>query len=523
MSGSLVQALAQLLGAQYVESDPQVLAGWSADIYAVGVPAELVISPGSVEEVAAAVKLCTAAGRAVIPLGGGFSYTGGYLAVRPQSIIVNLRRLDRIVEINTEDMYVTVECGCTWKSLYDALHAQNVRTPYFGPISGYASTVGGALSQGSFFMGSTQYGTTAETTLGLQVVLADGTMVTTGSAASIYKPSPFFRTYGPDLTGVFLGDTGALGFKVRATLKLIPAPSVHRYATYAFSEDVAMLRALTTIARRGLAADCYGWDPYIVKNFANRDVTVSDGLEYLQAVVKSGSSVLSGLKDAARIAVAGSRFAKSAVCLLHATVDDAFAASADAKIAAIQDICMHEGGTASEPSVPRALRGLPFSYPNKILGQKGERWVPTHGLCPHSRAPELLAAFRAYMQSHDTVIREHGFEYGIIFFAVGNNTMTIEPLLYWPDARLPSHDRLMQSDFAKSVPVQAANPRAAAAMQALRAGMVDLFMQHGCVHVQIGKYYRYKESREPATWAMLQSIKSALDPRGLVNPGSLGL
>jgi FAD/FMN-containing dehydrogenase len=519
----LADRLCQIVGAANVESRPEQLAAFSADIYRQGVTAELVVAPGAVEELRQAVALCTQSGHSVIARGGGFSYTGGYTPARAGSVMFDMRRLDRIVEVNTEDMYITVETGCTWKSIFDRLRPQNLRTPYFGPISGFASTVGGALSQGSFFMGSTQYGTTAESTLGLEVVLADGTLLKTGSAASIYAPSPFFRTYGPDLTGLFLGDTGALGLKARATLKLIPYPEHHRYATYSMPDDASLLRTLSEIARRGLAADCYGWDPLVVRNFAARDMNVSQDLGYLAGVVKSGPSLLRGIKDAARIAVAGNRFARQAQYLLHATVDEMSEAAAEEKINAIEKLALAAGGTVTEPSVPRALRGTPFSYPNKILGSAGERWVPTNALCPHSRAPQVLQAFRDYMASQAALTAEHRIEYGIIFFAVGNNTMTIEPLFYWPDARLPSHDHLMQPEFRSTLPYQPPNPAATEAMRTLRLGMMDLFMRQGCVHVQIGKTYPYRESREPATYRLLESIKNALDAQGLVNPGSLGL
>jgi FAD/FMN-containing dehydrogenase len=520
---SLIRSLSEIVGTPQVISSGDELAGWSADIYREGVTAELVVLPASVEEVAAVVRTCTDAARAVVPIGGGFSYTGGYLAVRPQTVLVSLHRLDRILEINVEDLYVSVETGCTWKALFDALQARGVRTPYFGPISGYSSTVGGALSQGSFFMGSTQYGTTAETTLGLEVVLADGTLLRTGSGATPWSPSPWFRTYGPDLTGVFLGDSGALGFKVRATLKLIPLPNLHRYATYAFDDEGAVLRVVAEIARRGLAADCYAWDPYIVENFANRDVGVAEGLGYLAGVVKSGSTFFAGLKDAARIAVAGHRFVRGAQFLVHATIDESIEAAADARLGAIEGLMAAAGGVPTETSVPRALRGTPFSYPNRILGRKGERWVPTNALVPHSRAPEVLAAFHDFMLQNGDVISRFGVEYGIIFFAVGSNTLCIEPLLYWPDSRLASHERLIQPEFLKTIPSQPANADSREAMRKLRLGLAEMFMQRGCAHVQIGKFYRYKDSRDPATWALLQSLKCTLDPRGLVNPGSLGL
>lgn len=522
-TGALAQQLAHIVGHEHVLTEAGQLAAYSADIYRQGVTAELVIAPGSVDELSKAVALCTANQRRVVPRGGGFSYTGGYLPVRERTVTVDLRRLNRIVEINAEDMYVTVECGCTWNQLYEALSAKGLRTPYFGPISGYVATVGGALSQGSFFMGSTQYGTTAETTLGLQVVLADGTLLKTGSAASRFAPSPFFRTYGPDLTGLFLGDTGALGFKAVATLRLIPFPEHHRYATYSFSNDKDVLSALAQISRSGIAADCYAWDPMVVRRFAQTKVDVAEGLGYLWGVVRSGSSALGGLKDAARIAFAGHRFAADSSYLLHATVDDTSEVVAAERIKRIESIARGAGGIATEASIPRALRGTPFSYPNKILGTDGERWVPVHGLCPHSRAESVLAKFRAYMQSQAALIAEHKINWGVLFFAVGNNTTCIEPLFYWPDARLPSHDHLMQPDFRATLPYQPANPSASAAMRTLRLGVIDVFTRAGCAHVQIGKTYQYKQSREPATYALLQAIKAAVDPDGLVNPTSLGL
>ena len=522
-SAPLIRQLAALLGDAHVIRDAAQLLAFSSDIFRRGIVAELVIAPGDVAELASAVAACTAAGRCVIPRGGGFSYTGGYLPTRERSVIVDMRRLDRIVEINAVDMYVTVECGCTWQALYEALKVKGLRTPHFGPLSGSASTIGGALSQGGFFMGSTAHGTTAESTLGLEVVLADGTRLVTGSAATPHSPSPFFRTHGPDLTGLFLGDTGALGFKTRATLRLIPFPRHHRYATFAFLQPVPMLRTLAEIARQGLAADCYAWDPMVVRNFARRRTEVAQDLKYLAGVVCSGDSLLGGLRDAVRIAAAGKRFAESAGYLLHVTVDERSERSAGEKIRAVQGIAVAAGGVATESSVPRALRGRPFPHPNRILGAAGERWVPISALCPHSRAAAVLAAFDAYMQGHAAVTAAHAIEWGVMFVAVGNNTTCLEPLFYWPDSRLPAHDHLMQPEHRSSLPHREANPPATIAMHALYAGLLELFEKMGCAHVQIGKSYRYRESREPATYELLRQLKEAVDPRGLVNPGSLGL
>jgi FAD/FMN-containing dehydrogenase len=519
----LAASVATIVGDANVLRSPADLAFYSTDIYSQGTLAELVVRPPDVDALAAAVRSCVAAGRAVIPRGGGLSYTSGYLPVRAGTVVFDLALLDRIVEINADDMYVTVEAGCTWKKLYDALKERGLRTPYYGPASGFSSTVGGALSQGSFLKGSTQYGTTAETTLGLEVVLADGSLVRTGSGASLHRPSPFFRTYGPDLTGLFLGDTGALGFKARATLRLIPFPAEARFATFTIDDDARLLAAMREIARRGLAAECHGWDPYIAHSFASRGEGFAKDLNYLAGVAKSGRSLAAGLKDAARIALKGKRIFDDAAFLIHVIVEDSSAPGADAKLAAIREIVARAGGNEIEPSVPRAIYGTPFSYPNGILGTKGERWVPINVLAPHSRVGELLGAIRAYFERQAQLIEEPGIEYGIIFFAVGNNTICIEPLFYWPDARTNYHERMIEKPFLDKLPKLAPNPAASAAMHQLRLGFTDLAMRMGCVHVQIGKTYRYRESREPATYALLEAIKQAVDPHRLVNPGSLGL
>ena len=127
-----------------------------------------------------------------------------------------MRRLNKIVEINETDMYVTVECGCTWAELNAALKAKNLRTPYWGPLSGLRAVVGGALSQNSVFFGSGLYGSAVELCIGLTVVLADGTVQPLGAHA-IQNGKPFMKHYGPDMMGLFLADAGAMGMKALAT------------------------------------------------------------------------------------------------------------------------------------------------------------------------------------------------------------------------------------------------------------------------------------------------------------------
>src|SRR5690606_694360 len=97
--------------------------------------AALVAQPGSTAELAAIIAKPAAAGFNIGARGGGMSYTSGYTPETENTVLVDMRRMDRIIEINEDDMYVVVECGCTWKKLYEALQEKGLRTPYFGPLS----------------------------------------------------------------------------------------------------------------------------------------------------------------------------------------------------------------------------------------------------------------------------------------------------------------------------------------------------------------------------------------------------
>jgi FAD/FMN-containing dehydrogenase len=519
----LAARLGNILGADQVLTGADDLEFYSTDIYQQRAIAELVVRPGTIEEVSRATALCTENDRAVVPRGGGLSYTGGYTPVRDNTVIFDLSRLDKIVEINETDMYVTVECAVTWTKLYEALYAKGLRTPYFGTASGFSSTVGGAMSQNSSHFGSAQFGLSADSALGLEVVLADGTIVKTGSGSSIYRPSPFFRNYGPDLTGLFLGDTGALGFKVRITLKLIPFPPHQAYGSYAFDSHEPLMRAMAQVSRAGLAAECGGWDPMMVANYVNRTPVLKDDLKYLKGVLRTGSSLLSGLKDATRIALAGRRAFKDVSFMMQVTIDDFSAAGAAEKLQAVEKIAAAEGGRSVEPSFPRAHRAVPFMYPNGILGNTGKRWVPTHGLTPHSRVLEVGAAMMRYFESKADIMEKYDIEWCLIMSEIHNNSTLIEPMFYWPDKRSVFHERWIQKDYLATLDEYPDRPEVAEAMRDIRSGLTDLFMRNGCAHFQIGKLYRYKEGREPATFALLDAIKSVVDPKRLMNPGSLGL
>ncbi len=522
MTGDIGESLAAIVGKENVLSDPAERAFFSTDLAGSGKTTSAVVKIASTQQLAQVAKLCTSKGIAIIPRGGGFSYTGGYTPTSEASVIVDLRGLDQIIEINEQDLYVRVGTGCTWEQLYTALKARGLRTPYFGPMSGYSATVGGALSQGSFFLGSTEYGTVMESVLSLEMVLASGEIIHTGSD-SAEGVGPFYRNYGPDLTGLFLADTGALGIKAVATLKLIQFPPHQAYGSFTFERGEDALAALSQIGRLGLAAEAYVWDPYFVEAMSKASTGMKQDLQFLSAVVRNSAGLIDGLSAAARIALAGKTVFRLGSHMLHTIIDDHSAQGAAQRLKRVRQIAQKHKAREVAPSVPRALRGMPFTNFNVPERRTLQRNLPTNSLYPHSRAAKAQQEIRALFDAEAARLHSNGVSVGTVYFAVGKNALCIEPLLYWDDPVHFHHNRIAErSDLAALAQTQ--EPPAATRFAAdLRERLKGVMKANGAVHVQIGKAYDYLPSREPRVAELVRQIKAAVDPAGLINPGSLGL
>ncbi|MEQ8246226.1 MAG: FAD-binding oxidoreductase [Alphaproteobacteria bacterium] len=521
-ASALEARLRQVLGNNHVLTDPKDRQFFSSDVFREADPAAFVIQPATPEELSAAAAAASAEGYAVIARGGGLSYTDAYLPASTKSVVVDLQRLNRIVEINAEDMYAVVEAGCTWLQVFDALKAKGLRAPYFGALSGMYSTVGGAMSQNSIFFGSGLHGTAADSCLGLEVVLSDGRILKTGSWATPFNPSPFFRSYGPDLTGLFLADAGALGFKTKVVLRLIPFPTETRFLSFAFDEAADVTAAMGEVSRRSLAAECFAFDPYLQGQRLKREGLLTD-VKRLANVARSGKSLLDGVKGAAKVAAGGRRMFEGVEYSLHLVIDGYDKKTVETMVAEAKKVCGDRKGKEIQASLPQIMRATPFVPPNSMLGPEGQRWVPIHALVPHSRAATLVKSVHDYFEARQELVDRHGIEWGYLMCAVAQQTFLMEPVFFWEDARHAYHDRYLGKDYIGKLKTFPADEAARAAVTELRSGLADLFKEFGAVHFQIGKAYRYREGRNPDTYALLEAIKNYVDPARMMNPGALGL
>lgn len=509
----VLDALARHTDAATVVCDPAELAFHALDVYAEGAPLAAVLRPADVGTLARCVRELTAAGITLVARGGGLSYTDGYLAARPQSVLVDTSRLDRIVEINAGDRYVVVEAGVTWAALDAALAPHGLRTPYWGPLSGLRATVGGALSQGSVFLGSGLHGSVGDSVLGIEVVTADGSLLRTGSAAA-GNSAPFTRWFGPDLTGLFVGDAGCLGIKARASLRLLPRAAAVDYLSFEYDDAPTMLAAMAEVSRQALASECFGFDPVLAQMRMKRASLASDAKTLGQVVKKAG--LVEGLK----LVAAGRNFLDPSKFSAHVAIEGDSAAAVAARVGAARR-ALGAGGREVDNSIPKVLRSQPFTPPNNMLGPAGERWVPVHGIVPHSAAQSTHAAVEALFARERETLRRHRIEVSYLFTTVAQQGTLIEPVFYWPDAHTAYHKRMVEAEHLRRCGEPAPDPAARAVVARLKAEVAAVLRAHGATHFQLGKFYAWREGRDPAALALFDALKAHLDPQGLMNPGAL--
>lgn len=497
-----------------VLTDAASLEFYAHDIFARGADLAAVVRPADKVQLARAVHAATEGGHAVIPRGGGMSYTGGYTADAPGAVLFDLAQMDRVLAVDETSMTVTVEPGCTWATLHDRLSPLGLRTPMWGTLSGLKATIGGGMSQNGIFWGTTRHGTAVESCTALEVVLADGTLMQLGTKHA--------RPFGPDMVGLFLADTGALGIKAEITLKLVPEAKAHGYASFTFETHEDTLAAASAIEREGVATECFGFDPTLNAVRMKRESMASDARQ-LVGMMKRQGSVFRALKEGARVAMAGRDFLKDAQFSLHVLAEGRVQAAADADIARARDIAAKYGGREVENTIPKMVRANPFGPLNSILGPDGQRWAPVHGLLSHEEAPRFYRALDDMFEQRRAEMEEQGISCGILIAAVGGAGLVVEPCLYWPDARNPLIEDTIEKAHLARVPVLPANTASRTLAVELKQAIVDLLHAHGAVHFQIARTYCYRESLDPAADALLRAVKTHVDPRGLMNPGALGL
>src|SRR5499427_7525175 len=243
----LIARFAAIVGERYAITDPAEIVPYvteERDLYRGRSP--LVLRPGSVAEVSAILKLASETRTAIVPQGGNTGLVGGQTPHHGE-VVLSLRRLDRIREVDPTSNTMTCEAGVVLIRAQEAAAAASRLFPLSLGAEG-SCTIGGNLSTNAGGTGALAYGVARELVLGLEVVLADGRVL--NNLRKLKKDNT-----GYDLRHLFIGAEGTLGIITAAVLKLFPRPRAVETAFIGVPSPHAALALFNLVQERtgGLA------------------------------------------------------------------------------------------------------------------------------------------------------------------------------------------------------------------------------------------------------------------------------
>jgi alkyldihydroxyacetonephosphate synthase len=409
-------------------------------------------APRSTDEVAAVARLAHENGIPVTAAGGRSGVCGASVPVFG-GIVLDLTALAGVVSIDDESLVVEVLPGTFGPDLEAEVSAAGLTIGHF-PQSFDIATVGGWVACRGAGQYSTRYGKVEDMVVGLEVVLADGTVVRTGGAPR--------AAVGPDLTQLFVGSEGTLGIITRVWLKAHPVAPAERRAVWWFAALDDGFAACRRILRRGAT-------PAVLRLY--------DGPESARGHGGDGTN-----------------------CVLI-VLDEGDPALVDAGMSVVAEECTAAGGTTGDVALVEAwMHHRNDTSALQALTRKGFVVDTMEIAAPWSRLSAIVAATQAAMLAvpHARAATCHL-----------SHSYTDGACLYFTFAATPPAE-LVESTY---VALWDAGTRAV-----LAAGG-NLSHHHG---VGLNRS-RFTGEALGEAHTVLQAVKAALDPRGILNPGKLGL
>ncbi|HEX7128628.1 MAG TPA: FAD-binding oxidoreductase [Rhodanobacteraceae bacterium] len=429
-----------------------------------------VACPATTGEVAAVVRLCAGAGVPIVPQGGNTGLCGGATPDDSgRAVVLSLKRLNRIRGVDAENDTMDVEAGCILQGVQEAAREAGRLFPLSLAAEG-SCTIGGNLATNAGGTQVLRYGTMRELTLGLEVVTASGEVW--HGLRGLRKDNT-----GYDLRDLFIGSEGTLGIITAATLKLYPLPDARCTALLALSSIEDAVAALG-MARHGFGAALTGFELMagdclveVVRRFPQQRPPFEGAAAALPWYA------LLELSDNEGEAHARERFES----VLSRSIESGFVK--DAVIA---------GSTAQSKALWHLRESIPLAEREAGKSIKHDVSVPVSRMAAFVRDTN-----RALQQAFPGV--RH-----VIFGHLGDGNLhyNVAPGGGWSEAAL-----LARQDAVFEV-----------VHDSVHAVGGSISAEHGVGQLKRDALVRYKD---PVELALMHSIKQALDPRGLMNPGKV--
>jgi alkyldihydroxyacetonephosphate synthase len=461
-------ALSSALGEAAVITASAELDAYTADTYwpalhakAAGTPLarpDVVVRPRTEEDVATVLAIADQQRVPVVPWGGGSGTQGGALPVNG-GIVIDLRSLADVIEVDETSLTVTVQAGKNGRELEDELNARGLMLPHY-PASVQWATVGGYIAARGSGVLSTRYGKIEDLVLSLRVATpADGLMDTIGVPR---------HAMGPELTQLFVGSEGTLGVITRATLQVVPVPAARRFAAVAFPSVGAGIGALRRALQRGHR-------PSVVRMYDEE----ATRLAFAPVVGEDLSGVYTVL----------------------AFEGEPEAAEVEERLTLA--LAVEAGAEVLDPALAQRWwdRRYDFYHPPH-QPELPAIWGTLDVVATYARIEAVYEALR-------TGVREPYRDVGLQLRMHFSHWYAWGTMIYGrfvvpdggPDA-LALHDRIWEDGMTA----------------ALEAGAV--INDHHGVGIKLGPYMRRQHG---AAFDAIRRIKGALDPHDVMNPGKLGL
>jgi glycolate oxidase subunit GlcD len=450
---SLLRRLARSLPAgELLLSGPELERCASDKWFATGRP-DAVALPRSAQSVATILRFAARYRLPVTPRGAGQGYVGGCVPVRG-GLVLGVERMNRILEINARDFVAVVQPGVITATLQEAVERRGLYYPP-DPASRAECSLGGNIATNAGGPRCLKYGVTRDYVLGLQVALADGTLVRLGSRCHKNKT-------GFDLHRLFVGSEGMLGVVTEATLKLLPRPPYRALLGAGFHSPRDASRVMARIFRAGLLPCA---------------LEIADEFTVAAARRRTGARELDGVRALLLVELDGQE--RSVRGELHELT---------ALVRGARPLFVKQAlGAGAVERLWGLRREFSYSLRDTGLTKLNEDVVVPRGCV------EELFRFTARLQT------KHGLPVAC-FGHAGDGNIHVNVMVDFtqPGARARS-ERCLDELF-----------RGILAMGGVITG------EHG---IGLAKKRWWPQAADPAVRALHQTVKRALDPLGVLNPG----
>ena len=470
LAPELLRAIEAVVGAEHVSTRETDRLVYSVDAYWMpqlwldrgGKPAQAaaIVSPGSVEEIAQLLAIANRARVPVVPWGGGSGTQGGALPIHG-GLIIDVKRLNRIVEISEQSLFVKAQAGINGTQLEWALNEVGLTLPHY-PASANCATLGGYLAPRGSGTISTKYGKAEDLVMSIEVVLPDGRVIRTPSVPN--------HASGPDFMRLFLGSEGTFGIITEATMRVTRLPETRLFRAVLFKDVATGLEA-----GRRMMVDRL--DPLVIRMYDPH--STASLVKRVLGYELSGAYMIIGFDGWKEIAAAQEARAM-AIC-------DALGA---------RDL-------GREPGERWWNHRYDFYYPPHTLHLPA-MYGTVETVATFDKIEAIYHAKKAAIEGEFGKLGveyighfSHWFPWGASLY----DRFLLNSAPADPDEAQALHDRIW--DVAVTTSLK-------------HGGMIN---EHHGVGLKLS---RFMSAQYGSAWPLLEAIKHAIDPNGIMNPGKVG-